>query len=165
AAYFARVRYKGKQFGTDDEIVFLERSGEVRLPGKNKEIAPAAFGVPAGKLEPDDDRRVKLAEWLVQPGNRYFVPSTVNRLWYHLVGKGIVDPVDDFRDTNPPSNRELLEALAADFAKNNYRLKPLIRTILNSHTYQLAADGPKQSASAANPERYFVKAWVRMLAA
>ncbi|HEY3788846.1 MAG TPA: DUF1553 domain-containing protein, partial [Urbifossiella sp.] len=73
--------------------------------------------------------------------------------------------VDDFRDTNPPSNPELLKALADDFAKQGHRLKPLIRTILNSHAYQLAAEEPKQSPSAANPDRYFVKAAVRMLAA
>lgn len=86
-------------------------------------------------------------------------------MWFHLMGKGIVDPVDDFRDTNPPSNPELLKALAADFARHGYRLKPLIRTILNSRAYQLAGDGPAQSPQAANPERYFVKASVRMLTA
>jgi hypothetical protein len=88
-----------------------------------------------------------------------------NRIWFHLLGKGIVDPVDDFRDTNPPSNPELLRALAEEFGRNGYRMKPLIRTILNSRTYQLAADGPQQSPLAANPDRYFVQASVRMLAA
>ncbi len=89
----------------------------------------------------------------------------VNRVWFHLLGKGIVDPVDDFRDTNPPSNPELLTALAAEFVKGGYRLKPLVRVILNSHTYQLSSEGPEQSPFAADPERYFVKASVRMLTA
>ena len=84
----------------------------------------------------------------------------------HLVGKGIVDPVDDFRDTNPPSNPQLLDVLAKDFVKNGYRLKPLVRRILNSQTYQLASDGaPEPSATAADPDRYFTKAAIRMLAA
>jgi hypothetical protein len=82
------------------------------------------------------------------------------------LGRGIVEPVDDFRDTNPPSNPELLDALARDFVKNGYRLKPLIRAILNSSTYQLASVGaPKQSECAADPDRYFTKAAIRMLTA
>ena len=90
----------------------------------------------------------------------------VNRVWYHLLGRGIVEPVDDFRDTNPPSNPELLDSLAKDFAKNGYRVKPLIRSILNSNTYQLASTGaPKQLESAADADRYFTKAAVRMLTA
>ena len=166
AAYFARIRYKGKQFGTDEEIVFLERSGEVRQPGKNVNIAPIAFGTPAGELAPDEDRRAKLADWLTSPDNRYFVPSTVNRLWYHLIGKGIVDPVDDFRDTNPPSNRALLDALSADFVKHGYRIKPILRVILNSSTYQLGAESvAHQSTEAADPDRYFTHSLIRMLSA
>ena len=94
-----------------------------------------------GPLGPDEDRRQRFADWLTQPDNKYFAASIANRVWFHLLGKGIVDPVDDFRDTNPPSNPQLLEALTKDFVKNGYRLKPLIRTILNSRTYQLASDG------------------------
>ncbi|WP_161967380.1 DUF1549 and DUF1553 domain-containing protein [Fimbriiglobus ruber] len=165
AAFFARVQYKGAQFGLDDEIVYLAPGREVQHPRTRKSQPPVAFGTPAGPLGPDDDRRERFADWLTAPGNRFFAPSIVNRTWYHLLGRGIVDPVDDFRDTNPPSNPALLRALADDFEKNGYRLKPLIRTILNSQTYQLASAEPAQSRYAADPDRYFTRAGIRMLTA
>jgi hypothetical protein len=165
AAYFSQVQFKGTQFGLDDEIVYLQPGREVQNPLTRRPQPPVAFGSKPPAMSPDDDRRKAFADWLTSPDNRFFAPSVANRLWFHLIGKGIVDPVDDFRDTNPPSNPELLKLLAEEFAKSGYRLKPLIRLILNSHTYQLASDGPKQSLLAANPDRYFVKAAVRMLAA
>jgi hypothetical protein len=166
AAFFAQVQYKGAKFGLDDEIVYLQPGREVTHPTTRKKQEPIAFGTPAGPLGPDDDRREKLADWLTRADNPYFARSLVNRVWYHLLGRAIVEPVDDFRDTNPPSNPELLDALARDFVKNGYRLKPLIRTILNSRTYQLASVGaPKQSPFAADPDRYFTKAAIRMLSA
>ena len=166
SAYFAQVQFKGAKFGLDDEIVYLQPGREVQHPTTRKKQEPIAFGVPAGVLAPDEDRREKLADWLTRPDNRFFAPSLVNRVWYHLLGRAIVEPVDDFRDTNPPSNPELLDALAKEFAKNGYRLKPLVRSILNSNTYQLASVGaPKQVESAADPDRYFTKAAIRMLSA
>jgi hypothetical protein len=166
SAYFAQVQFKGAKFGLDDEIVYLQPGREVNHPTTRKKQEPIAFGSPAGPLAPDDDRRAKLADWLTRGDNRYFAPSLVNRVWYHLLGRGIVEPVDDFRATNPPSNPELLDALAKEFVKNGYRLKPLMRSILNSHTYQLASTGqPKQSPFAADPDRYFTKAAIRMLSA
>ena len=165
AAYFAQVQFKGTAFGLDDEIVFLQPGREVNNPLTRRPQPPIAFGTPAPRLAPDDDRRKAFAAWLTSPANKFFAPSVVNRVWFHLLGKGIVDPVDDFRDTNPPSNPELLRALVDEFARAGYRLKPLVRVILNSRTYQLASDGPKQSPHAANADRYFTKAAVRMLAA
>ena len=165
AAFFARVQFKGSEFGRDDEVVFLAPGRELQNPLTRKPQPPAAFGDRPPALDPDDDRRRALADWLTRPGNKFFAPSVANRVWFHLMGKGIVDPVDDFRDTNPPSNPDLLKALADEFARGGHRLKPLIRTILHSNTYQLASAGPEQSPFAANPDRYFVKAAVRMLAA
>ena len=166
AAYFARVKFKGKQFMADDEIVYLDRSGDVRHPTKNVNMAPIAFGEAVGELGPDDDRRERLVNWLTRPENPYFARSTANRVWYHLFGRGIVEPVDDFRDTNPPSNPELLDALANEFVRSGYRLKPVLRLILNSSTYQLDAQPvAKQSAFAANPDPYFTHAVPRMLSA
>lgn len=166
AAYFARVKFKGKQFMLDDEIVFLDRGSEMRHPTRNVNIPPAAFGEPAGELGPDDDRRERLVRWLTRRENPYFARSTVNRVWYHLFGRGIVEPVDDFRDTNPPSNPELLDTLADEFVKSGFRLKPVLRLILNSSTYQLdARPVAKQSRFAANPEPYFTHAVPRMLTA
>jgi hypothetical protein len=166
AAFFARVQFKGAQFGLDDEIVYLAPGREVQNPRTRKPQEPVAFGQSAGPLGPDDDRRPRFADWLTSPKNKYFAASIANRTWFHLVGRGIVEPVDDFRDTNPPSNPELLQALVDEFAKNGYRLKPLVRVILNSRTYQLASEGaPEPSPDAANPDRYFTKASIRMLSA
>jgi hypothetical protein len=164
AAVFARVQFKGSAFGRDDEVVYLQPNRELNNPLTRKPQAPAAFGTVIA-VGPEEDRREKFADWLTDPKNKFFAPSIVNRVWFHLLGKGIVDPVDDFRDTNPPSSPELLDALAKEFVKNGYRLKPLIRVILNSKTYQLASEVPKQSLWAANPDRYFVAAQVRMLTA
>jgi len=166
AAFFAQVERKQPRFGLDNEIIYLAPGREVRHPTTNKTQEPSAFGTPAGKLASDDDRRERLADWLTKPDNRYFAPSIVNRVWFHLVGRGIVEPIDDFRETNPPSNPELLDALSKDFVRNGYRLKPLIRSILHSRTYQLASAGrPALSPHAANPDRYFTRASVRMLSA
>ena len=166
AAYFAQVQFKGAKFGLDDEVVYLQPGREVQHPTTRKKQEPIAFGSPAGLLAADADRREKLADWLTRPDNRYFALALVNRVWYHLLGRGIVEPVDDFRATNPPSNPELLDALARQFVKNGYRLKPLMRSILNSQTYQLASVGAgKQSPFAADPDRYFTKAAIRMLTA
>jgi hypothetical protein len=166
AAFFARVQFKGGQFGLDDEIVFLARNRELLHPLRRQPQAPVAFGEPAGILAPEDDRRVALADWLTRPDNKFFAPAIANRVWFHLLGRGIVDPVDDFRDTNPPSNPALLTFLAEQFVKGGYRLKPLIRMIATSRTYQLASFGsPPASAHAAKPERYFTQAAVRVLGA
>ncbi len=176
AAYFARVKFKGKQFMVDDEIIYLDRNGEVRHPTKNVNLAPIALGVPAsempgyttpaGELTPDDDRRERLVGWLTRAENPYFARSTVNRVWYHLFGRGIVEPVDDFRDTNPPSNPELLDELARTFVASGYRIKPVLRLILNSSSYQLdARPVAKQSRFAATADPYFTHSVPRMLTA
>src|SRR5581483_2751299 len=78
AAYFAQVQRKGEKFMLDDEVIYLAPGGEVRNPQTRKDQEPVAFGSPAGKLAPDDDRREKLADWLTQPDNPYFAPSLVN---------------------------------------------------------------------------------------
>lgn len=166
AANFARVRFKGSQFGLDDEIVYLERSGELNHPVRNQPVPPAAFGQPTLETGPDDDRRQHLADWLTSPANRWFGASTVNRIWFHLLGRGIVDPVDDFRDTNPATNPDLLAALTHQFVRGGYRMRPVLRMILNSSTYQLSSLPPAQpSRYASDPERYFTHASVRLLSA
>ena len=176
AAYFARVKFKGKQFMVDDEIIYLDRNSEVRHPTKNVNLAPIALGSPAsempgytspaGELTPDDDRRERLVAWLTRAENPYFARSTANRVWYHLFGRGIVEPVDDFRDTNPPSNPELLDELARTFVASGYRIKPVLRLILNSSTYQLDAKPvTKQSRYAAAADPYFTHSAPRMLTA
>ncbi len=162
AAYFARVKFKGTQFGLDDEIVFLDRQGDVRHPLSNQIVPPNAFGFTA-ELSPTADRRPALVDWLTSSENPYFARSIVNRFWFHLFGRGIVEPVDDFRETNPPSHPELLNALADEFVQEGYRLRPVLRKILNSRTYQLGSEPVAQSPDAANPEKYFSRSQIRML--
>lgn len=137
AAFFAQV---GRKPGVlpGEEVVFNAGGGEVKQPRTGQVMPPKGLGGPVL----DDaslDRRARLAAWLTSKENPFFGKSLVNRVWYHLMGRGIVEPVDDFRDSNPASNDELLDGLAADFANNGYNLKSLIRTVLQSRTYQLSA--------------------------
>jgi hypothetical protein len=137
AAFFSQVgRKKGNQ--PEEEVIYSTHSGDVRQPRTGALMKPKALGGPV--LEDSrTDRRVRLAAWLTGPSNPFFARSLVNRVWFHLMGRGIVEPVDDFRDSNPASNDELLEGLTAAFVKDGYHLRTLIRTILQSRTYQLSA--------------------------
>ena len=166
AAFFARVQLKGQRFGLDDEVVLLADEGEVTDPIRHAVQAPYAFGKPFEIVDRDEDRRRYLADWLIAGDNPYFARAIANRVWAHLMGRGIVEPVDDFRQSNPPSNPGLLDALAAAFVRGGYRVKPLIRQIMNSATYQLSAR-PAAVASpyGADPERYFTSAEVKILTA
>jgi hypothetical protein len=90
----------------------------------------------AAALAADADRRQAFVEWLVKPENPFFARVEANRIWSQLFARGIVDPIDDFRDSNPPTNKPLLDALANYFVENGYDRKELLRVILNSRTYQ-----------------------------
>jgi hypothetical protein len=114
------------------------------------------------ELPPRADRREALVGWLRRADNPFFAHAEVNRLWYHLMGRGIVEPVDDFRITNPPSNPELLEALARNFVAHGYDRRYLLRTIANSHTYQTSS---RPTAGNAGDQRLFSHYRARMLTA
>src|SRR5437762_8471426 len=92
------------------------------------------------QIPADEDPRQKLVDWMVDAKNPFFAKAVVNRYWAHFFSRGIVDPIDDMRVTNPPSNPELLEALAQDFIANKFSLKHLVKTICKSRTYQLSAE-------------------------
>jgi hypothetical protein len=140
AAYFARVRAKGSdEFGLfgGDQVIYVAKSGEVYQPRTGKKMAPRPLAD-----EPRDDpgdRRRALAKWLTIEKPRWLARNIVNRYWGYLLGKGLVNPIDDLRETNPPSNPELLDALADAFLKSGYDLKALLRLILTSRVYQLSA--------------------------
>jgi len=134
----------------------------VTQPRSGKTMAPKFLKGAAPTIPPGTDRREVFAEWLTGPANPYFAKSVVNRVWYHLMGKGIVDPVDDFRDSNPPSNDELLDALARDFVAHKFDLKSLIRTIMTSRTYQLSASPNETNKDDA---KYFSHAVTKLLTA
>ncbi len=102
-------------------------------------LAPRFLGADTPPLKATDDRLLLLADWVARPDNPFFARTQANRIWSYLLGRGIVDPNDDFRLSNPPVNGPLLEALAQDLVKHKFDLKHLVRTIMNSRTYQLSA--------------------------
>ncbi|MFQ3591994.1 MAG: DUF1553 domain-containing protein [Gemmataceae bacterium] len=169
AAWFARVRQKNdpRDPGTApnqivSEIIFSERGGEVTQPRTGKVMPPKFLGAEVPKIEGHTDRREVLAAWMTDAKNPFFAKNVVNRVWYHLMGKGIVDPVDDFRDSNPSANDELLEALAQDFAAKGFKFKHLIRTIVTSRTYQLSS---QTNAFNRDDNKYFSHAITKLLPA
>jgi hypothetical protein len=131
AAYFARTMQEGGR-------VILSDRGEVQHPKTQKNVAPKPLGAAPPALG-DVNRLASLAQWTTSPSNPYFARNMVNRVWRHLLGRGIVEPVDDVRVTNPPSNPALLDALAADFIASGHDLRHLVRTIVASATYQLSS--------------------------
>jgi hypothetical protein len=141
-AFFARVQRKTTSV-EGETLIFAAASGETVQPRTGKVVPP---GVP-GKTEFADepDRRAALATWLASPDNRLFAKVGANRIWGWLFGRGIVEPVDDLRDSNPPANAELLDALATEFARSGFDQKHLVRTILRSRTYQLSSRAAGQT--------------------
>ncbi len=144
AAYFARVGRKGTGISPpisgSEEVIFTATKGSVSHPLTGEVLPPKPlFGKAPESEGPEADPRDALAEWMTSPENPYFARVIVNRVWAELMGRGIVDPVDDLRATNPPSNGPLLEALAEDFRKHDYNLKYLIRTITGSYVYGLSS--------------------------
>jgi len=113
-------------------------TGEVN-PRTHKPIEPKLLDGPVLKVSAEEDPRHKLVDWMAQPDNPFFAKALCNRMWGHLLGRGLVDPVDDMRETNPPSNPALLDALANDFINYKFDVKHLIRNICNSRTYQLSS--------------------------
>ena len=136
SAYFADVgRKPGQQ--TDEEVIFPLRQAESVVNPRTNVAVPASFPFEhASSKKNDDSRRDQLSRWLTAKENPYFATSLVNRYWSYLCGRGIIDPVDDIRSSNPASNPALLKALTDDFVAHNMDLKYLVRTITRSHTYQ-----------------------------
>jgi len=143
AAFFSRVGIKPGSggLGNDEPAVFHDRgqAGAVN-PRTGETLPPAVLGGTPLTIDPDDDPRQALVDWMASAENPYFAAALVNRYWKHFFGRGIVDPEDDMRVTNPPSHPELLQALAQHFVRSGFDLKELIRTICRSQTYQLASE-------------------------
>jgi hypothetical protein len=134
-AFFAQV---GRKQGEDyrETIIFNAGGGESNHPVGGRVMKPKFLGGDEPEIPPGADRRAVLAQWLASPSNPFFARSLVNRVWAHFFGLGIVEPVDDFRVSNPASNPELLDELARRFTDTKYDLKQLVREICNSRTYQ-----------------------------
>ena len=163
AAFFGRIGRKeitlpGEYLGqpVKTTLVVTNPSGSVANKRTNKSAPIKALDAPAIEVSEDEDPRQKLADWMTSPTNPFFAKAVANRYWAHFFGRGIVDPLDDMRVTNPPTNPELLDALSQDFVKNGFSLKHLIRTIVNSRTYQLSSTPSETNmADKQNFARYY----------
>ncbi|HEX5443513.1 MAG TPA: DUF1549 and DUF1553 domain-containing protein, partial [Pirellulales bacterium] len=172
AGFFSRVQYKilenrrrdqndGHEFD-GEQVVWMSSSGEVRDPRTDEPMAPCYLGEPTPKFEAGQDRLEELADWLTSPDNPFFAQAQANRIWYHLLGRGLVEPIDDFRATNPAVMPELLDELTRDFVSHGFDLRHLVRTTMNSRVYQLSAAANETNA---DDEANFSHAPMRRLSA
>ncbi|MBX3399061.1 MAG: DUF1553 domain-containing protein [Gemmataceae bacterium] len=153
AAYFAQVtrkedpKFKGQRVGVDtavertkplSEIIEDAKAGDVKHE-RTGQTANPKFPYPHGDLpKGDEHRREQVAKWITSPKNPYFAKSYVNRIWSYLLGVGIIEPVDDIRAGNPPTNPELLDKLTEDFIASGFDVRSVVKTICKSRTYQLS---------------------------
>jgi hypothetical protein len=153
AAFFARL--KSVTYGNVEELGLLDK-GETKHPRTEQVLNPKPFGGPEFEYVQGEDPRVKLADWLTAPDNPFFARAICNRIWGHYLGVGLVHPVDDMRITNPPSNSELLDALAREFVAHQFDLKWLMKTILKSQVYGLSSTPTDDNQSdTRNYARYY----------
>jgi hypothetical protein len=168
AAFFARLGSKNSQeFGLfgQETVVYVRPTGEVRHPRKGHVVPPCPLDADRRQNWDDPlDRRQRLAQWLTAPDNRLLARNLANRIWGYTMGRGLVEPLDDMRATNPPTIPPLLDALADELIRSGYNLQHLLRLIFNSRAYQLSAQlTPGNQADAAN--LYFTRRVVRRLTA
>ncbi len=166
AAFFGGVKQKGAglspPISAGTETFYFASGGSVKHPVSGRVMAPRPPDGPEVKVAEGADPRTALADWLTARENPFFARAAVNRVWANFFGRGLVEPVDDFRISNPCVNPELLDALARDFASHGYDFKQLIRTLLESRLYQLSTT-PNDSNLA--DTRCFSRAYRRRLPA
>jgi len=149
AACFSQIQYRvGDNNRRDkldshefdgDQVVYVDRTTEWIHPRTKEAAKPKLLGVDGADLSPNADRLQVLADWIGDPGNTMFATAQANRIWFHLMGRGLVEPNDDFRLNNPATNPELLAFLAKDLADHRFDLRYLVRQIMTSRTYQLSS--------------------------
>jgi hypothetical protein len=158
AAFFSRIgRKAGEQPG--EQIIYHNRGlARAKNPKTGVEVKPTGLGGKPLDLPGDRDPRQALVDWMASPDNPFFAPALVNRYWKHFFDRGLVDPEDDMRVTNPSSNPELLQRLARSFIESGFDLKHLVRTICQSQTYQLSSEPNDYNLSdKQNFSRYYPK--------
>ncbi len=158
AAFFSRLARKpGTQAG--EEVIFHDRGTAAAINPKTKlPVMPTGLGTSAFDISPEQDPRAVLADWMSEKDNPFFARMLVNRYWKHFMGRGLVEPEDDMRGTNPATNPDLLDALAGHFIQSGFDLKELIRTICRSRTYQRSSHPNDQNADdSQNFSRYYAK--------
>jgi len=160
AAYFARVGRKGTGISPpisgSEEIVLIADKGEVKHPITGQVLDPRPLFGQTPELSSGEDPRQALARWMTSDDNLFFSQVIANRIWAELMGRGLVEPVDDLRITNPPSNGPLLKELAAELRREKYNLKKLIRAITLSHVYGLSSlPGERNVADTRGHSRFY----------
>jgi hypothetical protein len=160
-AFFAQVSFKNT-LEWKEEIVYPDPRHTLRHPKTRQVVKPKFLGGPAAEAGNEEDPRGKLADWLASPQNPWFGANIVNRIWFWLMGRGIVHEPDDLRPTNPPENPELLDYLQKELVSDNYDLKHVFRLILNSRVYQLSS---KSNQWNANDKAHFSHYTVKRLTA
>lgn len=161
ASFVSQVGYKQARDPREITIYNLGE-GTLKHPIAGREVVPKFLGGDYPELQPGDDLRQLLADWLTSAENREFAENIANVLWDHFMGQGIVDPVDDFRMSNPPSNRPLLSALGQRLIGYKYNVKDLVKDICKSKTYQLSTQATEWNRW---DERNFSHAKIRRLRA
>ena len=166
ANLFARVRAKGwggdARNGNGARTLFIADRGDLIQPRTGKPRPPAPLDGKSIESDSPEDRREALAKWLTAPDNPYFTRSIANRVWANFFGRGIVEPVDDLRVSNPASNEQLLEEIASHLVENNYDLKALMRLILQSETYQRTSEPLAENME---DQKYYSRYYPRRLMA
>jgi hypothetical protein len=170
AAFFSRIKFdrKDPKAGTTTLTVSTQDARDnkrpigVNQPRTNQYLAPQPLDRTKPVIKPGDDPRAKLADWIVDPANEYFAGAMVNRLWSHFTGVGLVEPIDDLRASNPPTNPALFKALVEEFVQSKFDRRHLIRVILQSRTYQLSAIPTKSNLT---DTRFHSHAYARRLPA
>ena len=156
-AFFTQVGFKKHPRG---EILTATKNASTKHPRTGKQVFAHALTTANPETNPEGDRRKLLANWMIAPGNPWFAQNIANRTWAHFLGRGIIEPVDDVRLTNPPSNPALLKALTEEFIREGYDFKQLIRTITRSRTYQLST---KPNESNRRDEQNYSRALFRRM--
>ncbi len=149
SAMFARIDYKivknkradkfDKHEFDGEQIVLVKDTGEVKNPRTSSNAAAKFLGGDSLDADAKADRLEPAAQWMTDPDNPWFARAQVNRIWYHVMGRGLIEPIDDLRVTNPPISEPLMAALTEDFVKSDFNVRHLIRRIMNSQAYQVSS--------------------------
>ena len=156
AAFFSQIGRKPTATAGEDMIFHKRGLAKAKNVRSGEMLTPMALGDDVGEIAPDEDPRLRLADWMSSKENPFFAKALVNRYWKHFFKRGLIEPEDDIRDTNPPTNPELLAALEKHFIESEFDLKELVRVITRSHAYQLSAMPNKHNvADHQNYSRYY----------
>ena len=156
AAFFSQVGRKPTATRGEDLIFHKRGIATAKNVKTGQTLKPAALGDEVGDIPPDADPGLRLADWMSSQENPFFAKALVNRYWKHFFKRGLIEPEDDIRDTNPPTNPELLAALEEHFISSGFDLKELVRIITRSHAYQLSAVPNEHNlADRQNYSRYY----------